>query len=67
MEAVAGPGAATGAAIASLGRRGRGDVDADSMGYDEVKFWQGIPKCAPIVPFSPHSNRQDYLELIDAP
>lgn len=24
-------------AIASLGRRGRGDVDADSMGYDEVR------------------------------
>lgn len=35
MEAVAGPGAASGA-IASLARRGRGDVDADSMGYDEV-------------------------------
>ena len=24
-------------AIASLGRRGRGDADADSMGYDEVR------------------------------
>lgn len=35
MEAVAGPGAA-GGAIASLARRGRGDLDADSMGYDEV-------------------------------
>lgn len=35
MEAVAGPNAG-GGAIGSLGRRGRGDVDADSMGYDEV-------------------------------
>lgn len=36
MEAVAGPGAGSGG-IASLGRRGRGDADADSMGYDEVR------------------------------
>lgn len=36
MEAVAGPGAA-GGAIVSLARRGRGDLDADSMGYDEVR------------------------------
>lgn len=36
MEAVSGPGAGGGTAIASLGRRGRGDADADSMGYDEV-------------------------------
>lgn len=51
MEAVSGPGAATGVAIASLGRRGRGDVDADSMGYDEVRFWLEILECAPIVQF----------------
>lgn len=37
MEAVSGPGAGGGTAIASLGRRGRGDADADSMGYDEVR------------------------------
>lgn len=35
IEAVSGPSAG-GGAFASLGRRGRGDVDADSMGYDEV-------------------------------
>lgn len=35
MEAVAGPSAARGT-IASLARRGRGELDADSMGYDEV-------------------------------
>lgn len=37
MEAVAGPSAGVGG-IASLARRGRGDVDADSMGYDEVRY-----------------------------
>lgn len=37
IEAVSGPGAGGGTAIASLGRRGRGDVDAHSMGYDEVR------------------------------
>ena len=36
MEAVAGPSAGVGA-IASLAKRGRGDADADSMGYDEVR------------------------------
>eukprot|EP00903_Cladosiphon_okamuranus_P007182 g6974.t1 len=36
IEAVSGSGAGGGTAIASLGRRGRGDVDADSMGYDEL-------------------------------
>lgn len=40
IEAVSGPGAGGGIAIASLGRRGRGDVDADSMGYDEVRAIQ---------------------------
>ncbi len=37
MEAVSGPGAGGVTAIASLRGRGRGDVDADSMGYDEVR------------------------------
>lgn len=36
MEAVSGPSFGGGMAISSLGRRGRGDPDADSMGYDEV-------------------------------
>lgn len=35
MEAVAGPSPG-GGTVASLARRGRGEVDADSMGYDEV-------------------------------
>lgn len=37
MEAVAGPSAGVGG-IVSLAGRGRGDVDADSMGYDEVRY-----------------------------
>ncbi|CAM9603690.1 unnamed protein product [Ectocarpus sp. 12 AP-2014] len=36
MEAVSGPSSGGGMAISSLGRRGRGDPDADSMGYDEL-------------------------------
>lgn len=43
MEAVSGPSAGGGTSIASLGRRGRGDADADSMGYDEVCTFPGCP------------------------
>lgn len=63
-----GPGARGSAAVASLARRGRGNPDSDSMGYDEVReirrYCLDPDECFPLIVIARGSRRAELRRFL---